>query len=56
MFSEGGEFGRAGDLYNKLDMFEKAAKNYSRAKRYNDGASALARGNLFDNLVYYLNE
>lgn len=56
MFSEGGEFGRAGDLYNKLDMFEKAALNYSRAKRHNDGASTLARGNLFDQLVYYLNE
>lgn len=56
IFSLNDEYGRAAELFDKIDSFKKAAENYSRAKRYNEGASALGRGNLFDNLVYYLNE
>lgn len=56
IFSLNGEYGRAAELFDKIDSFKKAAENYSRAERYNEGASVLGRGELFDNLVYYLNE
>lgn len=56
IFSLNGEYGRAAELFDKIDSFKKAADNYSRAERYNEGASVLGRGELFDNLVCYLNE
>lgn len=56
IFSLNREYGRAAELFDKIDSFKKAAQNYSLAGRYNEGASVLGRGSLYDNLVYYLNE
>lgn len=54
IFSQNGEYGRAGDLYNKIDHYIDASRNYCLAQRYEEGASTLARGTLFDDLVIYL--
>lgn len=56
IFAEHGEFSRAADLYAQGGLFEKSADTFVLAERYNDGASTLARGNMFDGLVLYLNK
>ncbi|KAI5837906.1 hypothetical protein DFP73DRAFT_600345 [Morchella snyderi] len=54
IFSQSGEYGRAADLYNKINHHLDASRNYCLAQRYDEGASTLARGTLFDDLVIYL--
>jgi hypothetical protein len=54
IFALNGEHRRAAELFDRVDSFEKAANSYRLAGKYNEGASALARGNLFRELVQYL--
>lgn len=54
IFASDGEYGRAANLFDRAGSFKKAANAYRLDGQCDEGASVLARGNLFSELVKYL--